>query len=207
MTQTKNTPFPYLVPTSSLIAVHPDDPFQVCVIEQTQKHKGRLTLVGGRVEMHRQNHLQCALEEWGQEAGGLGATLVAPKLWAIKTDAYSDVRPSTLGKLTHGLCSEHLLETPVIGHYGAPDYIYVATVNGTPSPKDGEAKRCLFVDVRSIPCTATEEESRFGAQHDLVLLLYRLHLAGRAVSNADLADFKELRIKLPPFLANLSSSN
>ncbi len=31
-----------VVPTSSVIAVKPNDPYQVCVIEQNGKHKGRL---------------------------------------------------------------------------------------------------------------------------------------------------------------------
>ncbi len=189
--------FSISVPTSSVIAHLADDPFKVCVIEQTVKHKGRLTLVGGKVELPRQSHFACAIDEWDQEAGGLGATLSGVRLWAVKTDPYSDVRPSTLGKLTHDLCPEELRSTPCIGHYGTPDHIFTASVVGTPAPKDGEAKRCFFFDVRDLQIGADESESRFGAQHDIVLAIYLLHLLGRPVEREDMTDFKRLRSVLP----------
>jgi len=188
--------FSISVPTSSVIAHLDGDPHQVCVIEQCQKHKGRLTLVGGRVELPKQGHLQCALDEWDQEAGGHGAKLLQPKLWAVKTDPYSDVRHSTLGKLSHNTCPEHLRDTACVGHYGAPDHLYLAAVSGTPHPQDGEAKRCFYFDVRQLQVTEREEDSLFGAQHDLILAVYRLHLAGRPVTNDDFSDFKALRQKL-----------
>lgn len=188
--------FSIVVPTSSVIAVKPDDPFKVCVIEQNGKHKGRLTLVGGKVIMPSQTHLQCALEEWDQEAGGKQAKLHDVSLWAIKTDAHSDVRPATLGKLTHDLCPDEQRTLPVIGHYGVPDYIYLAKVEGEPYPLDGEAKSCIFIDVRELKWTATEAESRYGAQHDLILMVYRLWLEGRPVGTADFADFRALRATL-----------
>lgn len=197
--------FSIAVPTSSIIAIHKDDPYKVYVIEQSEKHRGRLTLVGGKLEMPRQNHLQCALEEWNQEAGGVGAKLFDTALWAIKTDEYSDVRQSTLGRLTADTCPEDLRAVPAIGHYGAPDYIYLAKVDGTPYPSDGEAKQCLSIDVRDIELTATENESRFGAQHDLILLVYRLSLAGRPVSNQDFTDFDKLRRDLPQLLSRYES--
>ncbi len=193
--------FSIVVPTSSVIAILPNDPYQVCVIEQNGKHKGRLTLVGGKVIMPEQTHEQCALEEWDQEAGGKQAKLFDTSLWAIKTDAHSDVRPSTLGKLTHDLCPESLRSTPVTGHYGCPDYIYLAKVEGEPYPFDGEAKSCKFIDVRDIPWTETEAESRYGAQHDLILMVYRLWLSGRPVDISDFADFRALRAKLRELLA------
>ncbi len=195
--------FSIVVPTSSVIAVKPEDAYKVCVIEQNGKHKGRLTLVGGKVIMPKQTHLECALEEWDQEAGGKQAKLHDVALWAVKTDAHSDVRPATLGKLTHDLCPEELRATPVTGHYGCPDYLYVAKVEGEPYPFDGEAKSCKFIDVRDVPWTATEAESRYGAQHDLILMVYRLHLAGRPVEIGDFADFRALREKLRDLLAAL----
>lgn len=195
--------FSIVVPTSSVIAVKPNDPYQVCVIEQNGKHKGRLTLVGGKVIMPSQTHLQCALEEWDQEAGGKQAKLHDVALWAIKTDAHSDVRPATLGKLTHDLCPAAERSLPVTGHYGVPDYLYLAKVEGEPYPLDGEAKSCIFIDVRDVKWTATEAESRYGAQHDLILMVYRLYLAGRPVDFADFADFRALRANLRELLANV----
>lgn len=195
--------FSISVPTSSVIAVKPNDPRQVCVIEQNGKHKGRLTLVGGKVIMPKQSHLECALEEWDQEAGGKQAKLLDVSLWAIKTDAHSDVRKATLGKLTHDLCAPELRTVEVTGHYGAPDYLYLAKVEGEPFPFDGEAKSCKFIDVRDVPWTATEAESKFGAQHDLVLMVYRLWLAGRPVDGNDFTDFRALRTNLRELLANV----
>jgi hypothetical protein len=188
--------FSMAVPTSTLIGVHPDNPFLVCVIEQAKKHRKRMTLVGGRLRLPRQTHLTCLVDEFDEEAGGAGATLTDIRLWAIKTDPYSDVREVTLGKLTHETCDSFLSGVPVIGHYGAPDHIYLAKVIGTPFPKDGEAKECKFFDVRDLSCTNNEEESCFGAQHDLILIVYRLFLEGRPVEIDDFTDFQKLRAKL-----------
>jgi hypothetical protein len=185
--------FSISVPTSTVIAVDPGDPFKVCVIEQVKKHNRRLTLVGGRVELPGQNFLDCALAEWDQEAGGAGAILVNPVLWAVKTDPQADVRDSTLGKLTHETCEQGLRAVPVRGHYGVPDCLYVAPVLGTPAPKDGEAKSCFFFDIRDLDVTETSEQSRFGANHDLILEVYRLHLLGRPVQPDDFADSRRLR--------------
>lgn len=197
-------PFPYLVPTSTVIALHPDDPFQVCVIEQVVKHKGRLTLVGGRREMHHHSHIQTARAEWNEEAGGKGARLVNVRLWAVKTDEHTDVREVTLGKVTFDRCPQQMRAQPVLAHYGAPDYIYLATVKGEPYPADGEASRCMFIDVRSIATpTAAEAHSKFGAQHDLILLVYLLNLLGRPVDPTDFADMSKLRKKLTKAIGQL----
>lgn len=195
--------FSIVVPTSSVIAVSADDAYKAWVIEQNGKHKGRLTLVGGKVIMPEQTHEQCALEEWDQEAGGKGAKLHDVKLWAVKTDAHSDVRQATLGKLTHDLCPESLRATVVTGHYGCPDYLYLAKVEGEPFPFDGEAKSCKLIDVRDVPWTETEAESRYGAQHDLILMVYRLWLSCRPVDVSDFTDFRALRAKLRDLLSNL----
>src|SRR4029453_11739283 len=146
------------------------------------------TLVGGRVELPAQDHMTCALVEWDQEAGGKGAILVNPRLWAVKTDPKADIRESTLGKLTHELCPEELRAVPVHGHYGVPDCLYIAPVLGTPAPKDGEAKRCFYFDIRELDVTETMEQSRFGANHDLILEVYRLSLLGRPVEPEDFAN-------------------
>jgi hypothetical protein len=152
--------------------------------------------VGGRVELPGQTHDQCVVAEFAQEAGGKDATLTNLQLWAIKTDPQSDVRESTLGKLTHKTCPRELADVPVVGHYGAPDYIYLADVVGEPYPCDGEATKCEFVDVRQITCTETEAESLYGAQQDLVLIVYRMFLQGRQVEIEDFTDFQKLRAKL-----------
>ena len=197
-------PFPYLVPTSTVIALHPDDRFQVCVIEQIVKHAGRLTLVGGRREMHHHSHIQTARAEWKEEAGGKGARLTNVRLWAVKTDEHTDVREVTLGKVTFDRCPQAMHAQPVLAHYGAPDYIYLATVKGEPYPSDGEASRCIFVDVRNIATpTASETDSKFGAQHDLILLVYLLNLLGRPVESTDFADFTKLRSRLIKLVGNL----
>jgi ADP-ribose pyrophosphatase YjhB (NUDIX family) len=188
--------FSIAVPTSTIIATLKGDPFKVCVIEQNTKHQGRLTLVGGRVNLPSQNHRDCALAEWTEEVGGQGATLKNLRLWAVKTDPSSDVRPSTLGKLTHNSCPEALRDQPATGHYGAPDCIYTAVVEGKPHPNDDEAKSAIFIDVRELVVTPCEEQSKFGAQHDLILAVFRRHLEGRPVQAGDFADFRSLRAML-----------
>ena len=46
-------------------------------------------------------------------------------------------------------------------------------------------------------------ESRYGAQHDLILMVYRLWLSGRPVDLSDFTDFRALRAKLRDLLANV----
>jgi hypothetical protein len=199
-------PFPYLVPTSTVIALHPDNPFLVCVIEQVVKHAGRLTLVGGRREMHHHSHIQTARAEWKEEAGGKGARLTNVRLWAVKTDEHTDVREVTLGKVTFDRCPQAMRAQLVTAHYCAPDYIYLATVKGEPHPSDGEASRCVFIDVREIATpTPDQAHSKFGAQHDLILLVYLLSLLGRPVEVTDFADFTQLRSKLIKLVGDLRS--
>jgi hypothetical protein len=193
--------FAIAVPTSSVIARRRSNPFMVSVLEQTKKHNCRLTISGGRVELPLQTHLQCVYDEYDQEMGGKGAKLEDVSLWAIKTDPYSDVRPSTLGKLTHGTCLPEHRDIACVGHYGAPDHLYLSYVTGTPYPKDGEAKRCFDYDVRDLKITDDEKDSQFGAQQDLILAVYRLFLAGRPVAVDDFVDFVSLRKKLPALLA------
>lgn len=187
----------FVVPTSSIIAVHPTNAFLVNVIEQTEKHNGRLTIVGGRIVLPHQSPLQCACEEWDQEAGGKGAKLRNLRLWAIKTDAYSDVRASKLGKLCNYTCEDDHNDIPVTGHYGCPDHLFLATVDGIPHPNDGEAKRCFYYDVRDIEITEDHKDSKFGAQQDLILAVYRLALErGRSVKVDDFVNLVALRQKL-----------
>jgi len=192
----KAKPAPMAIPTSSVIAHREGDPFQVYVIKQAKKHNRRLMMVGGRVALPQQTHFDCARAKWDQEAGGLGATLVDLQKWGVRWDPSVDVREITLGKATNNLCPPELRNLPVMGHYGLPDTIFVASVNGTPHPKNGEAEKVVLLDVREIVITENEADSQFGAQHDLVLALYARLLEGRDLKVNDLSNFKALRAEL-----------
>lgn len=183
------------VPTSTIIPHHFDDPYKVYLIEQAVKHDGKQTLVGGRREFPGQSHAECAIDEWDQEAGGKGATLINLRFWLDKKDLSVDVRKGTLGQFAGKTCPKHLVNEPAIGLYGSPDAIYIAAVQGTPHPKDGEAKQCLLMDVRDLVITETAEQSKFGAQHDLLLGLYRYYLDKNQYvgSGTNLEDMSKLR--------------
>lgn len=192
---------PFPVPTSTVIAYHKDSPYLVYLIRQAKKHKKRMTLVGGRCELPDQTHLDCIRDEWKQEAGGQNATLKNLRHWATKTDRDADPRETTLGKLTGNKCPKKLINQPVLGLYGCPDEIYLAEVDGTPFPSDGEATECILYDVRDLLISADESYSEFGAQHDLLLALYCRHLNGKPVDHNFLSDMFRLRIKLLEFQA------
>ncbi len=165
------------VATSTVIALDANDAFRVCLIQQAKKHRQRKTLVGGK-RTGSDSHEDTAIGEFSQEAGGENATLRNVRLWAVKTDRLADVRTVSLGRATDDLCPPELASLEVIAHYGYPDYIYTAVVEGTPAPKDGEAKNVVWMDVRDIVITEREEDSTFGAQHDLILAAYRYALEG-----------------------------
>ncbi len=196
---------PYPVPTSTVIAHVKDKPHWVYVIEQAVKHNGRDTLIGGRCTLPGQSHSACIRDEWAQEAGGKGAMLRKVRHWAYKTDRYADPRVTTLGKVTDKQCPEELINQPVLGLYGSPDAIFIAEVNGTPYPSDGEAKRCFLVDVHDIKITATAEESNFGAQHDLVLALYALTLKNPRMSTRNIANALEDMSSLRAYLIRMQN--
>jgi|GEM_PF-2960061 len=188
---------PFPVPTSSVIAYHQDDPYKVSLIEQAKKHRCRLTLIGGRCELPGQSHETCIQEEWVQEAGGKGAELTFLTYFLTKNDRFADPREVTLGKLTSGKCPQELIDLPVLGLYGSPDAIYMARVKGTPYPNDGEAKQCIWFDVRELVITETADESKFGAQHDLLLGLYRRFLDRKFQGTHEmLTDMNDLRRSL-----------
>lgn len=137
------------------------------------------------------------MEEWGQEAGGKGAELDNLLYFVTKCDDNADRRVTTLGKVTSGNCPKHLFEQPVLGLYGCPDAIYIARVLGEPYPNDGEAKQCVLFDIRDLVITETEAESKFGAQHDLLLGLYRRFLDRKFVGTHEmLTDMNKLRREL-----------
>jgi hypothetical protein len=195
------------VPTSTAIAIDAEDPHRVCVIEPTDKskHGGRPTLIGGKVKLGLQTHVECLHAEFAEEAGGLGAYLENVSLFAIKTDAGSDVREVTLGRVTDNACPDELRQARVLASYGAPDHVYLGTVCGVPAPGHDvsgkvEAKRCYYFDVRRVIVAPTAAQSAFGAQMDLYLAVYRLHLAGRPVEIDDFADLTSLRARLPALI-------
>lgn len=188
--------FPIAVPTCTVLAVSDQDRFKVGVIEQqVEKHGGRMTLVGGKLTGNITPE-QCADEEFFEEAGGGDAKITRKVLWTTKTDRLADVRVVTLKKATDGLCPAHLADTKVLAMYGVPDFIFIATVTGEMAPKDGEARRCLWLDVRDVRITRDPAHSKFGAQHDLLIAAYRRFLEGTEVDAADLADLVAFRSKL-----------
>lgn len=184
------------VRTSTVIPVHPDNRYLVAVLQhQPTKHNGRKTAPGGKATGGVPNE-QCAHDEFGQEMGGKGATLDKLTLFAVRMDLNADVRQVTLKKATDGFCPPEREGEMVMAHYGAPDFIYTATVCGEPAPNDGEAVKVEWFDVRDLRPTELEKDSAFGAQHDLLLLVYRLVLDGAYVDDFDFGNFTNLRAQL-----------
>lgn len=196
---------PIAVPTVTVLGIHPEDPFKVAVIKhQPGKHRGRRTLVGGKYKLRSAvTPLQQAHIEWAEEAGGEGATLENPELWAIKLDHNADVREVTLSKATDGDCPAWLSKVRARAFFGTPDRIYIATVQGNPAPVVGdgedlaESVKCEWFDVRTLMLTLEEADSQFGAQHDLILKVYYFVLTGKwQLKPGDFEDFEALRVRL-----------
>lgn len=196
---------PIAVPTVTVLGIHPENPYLVAVIKhQPSKHRGRRTLVGGKYKLRgKTSPLQQAHTEWAEEAGGEGATLVNPELWAIKLDHNADVREVTLNKSTDGDCPFWLKNVRTKAFFGTPDRIYIATVEGTPAPVKGEGAdlaesvKCEWYDVRQLTLSFDEAESEFGAQHDLIMKVYYFVLEGKwQLKPGDFEDFEVLRERL-----------
>lgn len=192
------------VPTSTVLGTDPLNPYLVWAIQhQLTKHNGRLTFPGGKCT-GGVSHLQCAENEWDEEVGGKGSKVVALDLFATRTDPNADVRRVTWKKATDGHCPADRATELVTAHYGSPDLIYTGIVTGVPTPKDGEARACVLVDVRSLRPTRDEEDSTFGAQHDLIAMVYRLVLDGLAkVEDFNWGDLNAMRLQLLVLFADL----
>lgn len=187
--------FAMAVPTCTVIIHKPNDPYTIAVIEQAQKHSGRLTLVGGKITGNT-TPLACCLEEFDQEVGGKGANLVAPTLWTIKTDLQADVRVVTLKKATDGLCPDTMADVKVLAQYGVPDFIFIGATDGELAPKDGEAKSVKWLDCRTVKVSSSASESMFGAKHDLLICAYASLLEGEVFDVRKLSDLEQYRQEL-----------
>lgn len=186
----------FFVPTATMIAYRLDNPLYVCVIRHAKKHDGKLTLPGGRKEPGEDPRVRAEIE-FDEEAGGTNedrVVLGTPKLVFAACCPNRDIREAKFGKLTFNRCPEEMRELTVKGIYGAPDFVFAARIlSGTPAPRDGEAKECLFVDAQEVTVPEHAEESEFGAGHDLILALWRYLCTGGIIRPEWLADFALMR--------------
>lgn len=191
--------FLYFVPTTTIIAKHPDNPYLVCALRPRDKHNGKLVLPGGRFEANStaitegtaESLLHTGLRELGQEVS-LG--LENATLFTVKTDPTADVREVTLGKVTFLNCPPELVDLKITAAYGVPDVIIEGVAVGSPAPKDGEAKEVLWINSREQVLAASPDESLWGASHDLIVEVYLRKLLGTwTVDPSDFLDVTELR--------------
>ncbi len=187
-------------PTSTLIAVSEHSEHQVWVLRvDPEKHPGKTWgLVGGKLKLKdRQTARDCILTEFQEEAGGQGARLVNLRRMVIATYPYRDMRNVSLARATDKSGPAQDADHPVVACYGAVDTVWIATVLGTPAPKDGETKAYESLDVRKIHCAPTQADSLFCAGHDLFILGYYLRLLGVELDEDDYSDFENLRARIP----------
>ena len=194
--------FLYYVPTTTIIAKHPGNPFLVCALRPTDKHNGKLVLPGGRFEASGQtitdktaeSFMQTGIRELDEE---VALQLEHPTVFAVKTDPTADVRNVTLGKVTFNNCPFELADKKIVAAYGVPDVIIEGVAIGTPEAKDGEAKEVLWIDIREQALAPSSDESAWGANHDLIIEVYLRKLSGTwTVDPSDFLDVTELRTKL-----------
>jgi ADP-ribose pyrophosphatase YjhB (NUDIX family) len=195
--------FLYYVPTTTILAKHPRNPFYVCALRPTDKHEGKLVLPGGRFEADSASILQgnaeslvgTGIRELDEE---VSLELEESAVFAIKTDPIADIRRVTLGKVTFNKCPIEMINLEVIAAYGMPDVIIEGfATTDTPQAKDGEAKEVLWFDIRDHQLATSPEESKWGVHHDLIIEVYWRRLLGTwtACPN-DFLDVAALRDKL-----------
>jgi ADP-ribose pyrophosphatase YjhB (NUDIX family) len=198
------------LPTSTAILVKEGgDPGTITAIKWDQsKEGGRLAVPGGKVNLFlRESHVDCIRRELAEE---LGSDLRVAKIEMLftKTDIYSANRPPvSLAKALEDSGRRWLKSLrwitrwiPVDGRYGTPDVIYLVTYSGTPQCTK-EARKIVPFNVRDIEIAADPNKSKWGANHDLIVGLYRLYIEGKTLNwNQLLSDLTALRIELPHLL-------
>jgi ADP-ribose pyrophosphatase YjhB (NUDIX family) len=184
------------IPTATVIGCRPDNPYLVLLIKHLPtKHRGRWTLPGGRIDGD-EGWLACAVREWFEEVGGLGATLGSILLFCCATDPRRDSRIKTLGDLENGQCHWLLRKVKTRGVYGYVDYFVTAQINGIPAPNPDtpEAEVCEYRDVREMRFFKNPDQGEIAAGHDVILWLYRRwRQTGQQPTFVEMSDFQSIR--------------
>jgi len=155
------------VPTTTIIAQNPADPFQVAVFRSGQKHSGKLVLPGGRVKVGKDNYLTTGIIELKEE---LGMDIISPKLFCISDAPDRDIRDITAKKLADGGFVHPELDHVVFSGYFCFDVSIYGISTGTPKPDGKEGIEAMWYDVRQL------NSSEFALDHGKLLLLFAAFL-------------------------------
>lgn len=172
-------------PTATLIGYQENDPHSILVIEPAGSNK--LNLLSGKVDLASKESYQAAIQrEFNKKCGSQGATLKHLKPFAVAIDPYRDVRSVALYSLQPAASLGEQDNLLVNDHYGTPEFIFFAQVQGVPVPQDSRTLLCSFIDTRLI------QIEKFSRGHDVIFMAYQHYLAtGKTVPILD--DFTRLR--------------
>ncbi len=156
------------VPTTTILAQHPADPFKIAVFRSTGKHGNKLVIPGGKVRIGVENHLDTGIKESGEE---ISAGIIDPKFFCISDNPLRDVRKTTLGKLSEGNPNfpEEFKNVEVDGHYCFDVSIY-GVCSGEPAVDQEEGSEVIWYDLRTL------QPGEFALDHGFLALQFKRFL-------------------------------
>ncbi len=153
------------VPTATMIASKVDDPYQVAVFCSSGKHGNKMVLPGGRVKVGKQNWLQTAVGEAGEELNIKNITDI--KFFCISSNVNRDIRLISIEKFLDG--NEKPSNWPddlqIVGHFTF-DVVLTGRTNDELIPEESEAKEAMYLDLRDF------NPEEFALDHGQVLVAY-----------------------------------
>lgn len=152
------------VPTTTIIAQHPQFEKEVAVLRSGKKHNGKLVLPGGRVKVGKHDFLQTGLIELEEE---VGLEIISPKFFCISSNPTRDVRKVTLKKVADGGEISPELEPVVVeGHYCFDVAIYGKAKSTNLRPDGEESNEVFWYDLTTL------NPEDFAIDHGTLLSLF-----------------------------------
>ena len=155
--------FRVAVPTTTILAQNPSNPFWIAVFRSGKKHNGKLVLPGGRVRVGYQNHLVTGERELEEE---LSIHIVEPQFFCVSDNPLRDVRIIPIEKLADG----NPIPPELVGMSFEGHFCFDISIYGEPTADGEEGVEAFWYDLRTLN---TDE---FTLDHGILAMRFRIFL-------------------------------
>lgn len=152
------------VPTTTILAQNPRNPWEIAVFRSTGKHGNKLVIPGGRLRLGKQNHLQTAIAELWEE---LKMKILNPQFFCISDKPDRDIRTITIDRFADSNPFPTRLKGMLVeGHYCFDVSVY-GFADGEPTADGKEGKSAFWYDLRKL------DKNEFALDHGTLALLFK----------------------------------
>lgn len=157
------------VPTTTILAMHPEDKFKIAVLRSGTKFKGKLILPGGCVKVGVHDCLQTGVIELKEEAG---LTLMKGHLFCISSKPGRDVRHVAIEEWADGNPFPPRLAGVAVETHHCFDVAIYGVAKGEPVADGREGVEAFWYNLRAL------DESAFALDHGKLASLFKEFLLG-----------------------------